>query len=268
MLGVLSYVNDLRLKAENAIDTHQAAKAGPYLRMVVLVLPRINNHADFDPLRLRPQAELSFVGPNQALPSADLIALPGSESVRTDLAALHEHGRGEVILRHLRYSSRLLGICGGLQVLDERLYNPLGLEGTVGSSAGLGLLALRTILEADKQLRNVQSRLSLEDVSLSGYEICAGVIRGETLVWPVVVLDDGRANGAHSVDGDVMDTYLHGLLESTAACSTLLRWAGLHEVRAVDYQVLRERGIERLADLIERRLDTGRLLALCGESYA
>ncbi|MEN1409809.1 cobyric acid synthase CobQ, partial [Pseudomonas aeruginosa] len=116
--------------------------------------------------------------------------------------------------------------------------------------------------------RNVQGRLSLEDAPLSGYEIHAGVTRGEALARPAVVLDDGRADGARSVDGNVMGTYLHGLFESTAACSALLRWAGLREVQAVDYQALRERDIERLADLVERHLDTGRLLALCGEPHA
>ncbi|MCO1920222.1 cobyric acid synthase [Pseudomonas aeruginosa] len=266
--GVLPYVSDLHLEAEDAIDTRQAAKAGPRLKVVVPVLPRISNHTDFDPLRLHPQVELSFVGPGQALPSADLIVLPGSKSVRADLAALRERGWDEAILRHLRYGGRLLGICGGLQMLGERLHDPLGLEGAAGSSAGLGLLALETTLEADKQLRNVQGRLSLEDAPLSGYEIHAGVTRGEALARPAVVLDDGRADGARSVDGNVMGTYLHGLFESTAACSALLRWAGLREVQAVDYQALRERDIERLADLVERHLDTGRLLALCGEPHA
>lgn len=268
VLGVLPYVSDLHLEAEDAIDTRQAAKAGPRLKVVVPVLPRISNHTDFDPLRLHPQVELSFVGPGQALPSADLIVLPGSKSVRADLAALRERGWDEAILRHLRYGGRLLGICGGLQMLGERLHDPLGLEGAAGSSAGLGLLALETTLEADKQLRNVQGRLSLEDAPLSGYEIHAGVTRGEALARPAVVLDDGRADGARSVDGNVMGTYLHGLFESTAACSALLRWAGLREVQAVDYQALRERDIERLADLVERHLDTGRLLALCGEPHA
>lgn len=131
VLGVLPYVSDLHLEAEDAIDTRQAAKVGPRLKVVVPVLPRISNHTDFDPLRLHPQVELSFVGPGQALPSADLIVLPGSKSVRADLAALRERGWDEAILRHLRYGGRLLGICGGLQMLGERLHDPLGLEGAV-----------------------------------------------------------------------------------------------------------------------------------------
>ena len=85
VLGVLPYVSDLHLEAEDAIDTRQAAKVGPRLKVVVPVLPRISNHTDFDPLRLHPQVELSFVGPGQALPSADLIVLPGSKSVRAEM---------------------------------------------------------------------------------------------------------------------------------------------------------------------------------------
>ncbi len=232
--------------------------------MVVPVLPRISNHTDFDPLRLHPQVELTFVGPGQAIPPADLIILPGSKSVRPDLAALRAQGWDAAIQRHLRYGGKVLGICGGLQMLGERLDDPHGLEGAAGSSAGLGLLALDTVLEAEKQLRNVQGRLSLEDAAVRGYEIHAGVTRGPALAKPAVRLDDGRADGALSDDGHVMGTYLHGLFESTAACSALLRWAGLREVQAVDYQALRERDIERLADLVERHLDTEKLRRLCG----
>ncbi|MNC16880.1 Cobyric acid synthase [compost metagenome] len=228
------------------------------------VLPRISNHTDFDPLRLHPQVELSFVGPGQSIPPADLIILPGSKSVRADLAFLREQGWEPALQRHLRYGGKLLGICGGLQMLGGVIADPLGLEGAPGSSRGLGLLALDTVLEADKQLRNVRGRLVLEDAEVSGYEIHAGICRGAALERPAVRLDDGRGDGALSADGQVLGTYLHGLFESPAACSALLRWAGLREVVSPDYHALRERDIERLADLVEAHLDTARLRELCG----
>ena len=81
-------------------------------------------------------------------------------------------------------------------------------------------------------------------------------------------LDDGRPDGALSADGQIMATYLHGLFEQPAACAALLRWAGLSQVQAVDYPALRERDIERLADLVEAHLDTERLRALCGLRHA
>lgn len=264
VIGVLPYVMDLHLEAEDGIDQRQIEKHAHVLKVVVPVLPRISNHTDFDPLRLHPQVDLQFVGPGQPIPPADLIILPGSKSVCSDLAYLRANGWDTAISRHLRYGGKVLGICGGLQMLGEHVHDPLGLEGPSGSSAGLGLLAFSTRLEAEKQLRNVRGRLTLENAEVSGYEIHAGVTTGPALELPAVQLDDGRCDGACSADGQILGTYLHGVFESPAACSALLRWAGLHTVQAVDYHALRERDIERLADLVENHLDTAFLRELCG----
>ena len=184
--------------------------------------------------------------------------------MRSDLAYLRANGWATAINRHLRYGGKLLGICGGLQMLGQQVHDPSGLEGAAGSSAGLGLLDFETTLEHEKQLRNVRGRLALEEAEVSGYEIHAGVTTGPALENPAVHLEDGRCDGARSLDGQVFGTYLHGLFESPAASSALLRWAGLQDVQAVDYHGLRERDIERLADLVEQHLDTRLLRELCG----
>ncbi|WP_161866330.1 cobyric acid synthase [Pseudomonas yangonensis] len=265
VLGVLPYLTDFHLEAEDAVDTRQQAKSAQALSVVVPVLPRISNHTDFDPLRLHPQVQLTFVGPGQAIPPADLIILPGSKSVRADLARLREQGWDTAIARHLRYGGKLLGICGGLQMLGRQIHDPHGLEGAAGSSEGLGLLDFETLLEPEKQLRNVRGQLCLEQAQVSGYEIHAGVSRGPGLNG-AVQLDDGRSDGGLSADGQVLGTYLHGLFEQPSAFAALLRWAGLDEVEQVDYQALRERDIERLADQVELHLDSEKLKVLCGLS--
>ena len=264
VVGVLPYVMDLHLEAEDGIDRRQTDKVAQVLKVVVPVLPRISNHTDFDPLRLHPQVDLQFIGPGQPIPAADLIILPGSKSVRSDLSYLRTNGWDTAVARHLRYGGKVLGMCGGLQMLGEQVHDPLGLEGPAGSSDGLGLLAFSTTLEEEKQLRNVRGRLLLEDAEVCGYEIHAGVTSGDALSNAAVLLDDGRTDGAQSADGQILGTYLHGLFESPAACSALLRWAGLQDVQAVDYHALRERDIERLADLVENHLDTDLLRKLCG----
>ena len=264
VLGVLPYLMDFHLEAEDAIDLRQSAKAEQTLKVVVPALPRISNHTDFDPLRLHPQVDLRFVGPGQAIPGADLIILPGSKSVRADLDWLREQGWEAAINRHLRYGGKVLGICGGLQMLGERIADPLGLEGAAGTSDGLGLLALTTELAAQKQLRNVSGRLFIGDAEVSGYEIHAGVSHGAGLDRPAVQLGDGRVDGAISADDLVLGTYLHGLFETPQACQALLGWAGLDQAQHVDYHALRERDIERLADLVEAHLDTKLLRELCG----
>jgi adenosylcobyric acid synthase len=232
--------------------------------VIVPVLPRISNHTDFDPLRLHPQVDLQFIGPGQPIPPADLIILPGSKSVRGDLAHLRARGWDSAIARHLRYGGKLIGICGGLQMLGSAVHDPLGLEGAAGSSAGLGLLDYQTVLEAQKQLRNVSGTLDLEQSPVAGYEIHAGVTRGPALEQPAVQLADGRSDGAISADGQILATYLHGLFEGSQSCAALLRWAGLADAQTIDYEALRERDIERLADLVEQHLDTAQLRKLCG----
>jgi adenosylcobyric acid synthase len=264
VVGVLPYIMDLHLEAEDGLDQRQTDKAEQVLNVVVPILPRISNHTDFDPLRLHPQVNLQFIAAGQAIPPADLIILPGSKSVRGDLAHLRANGWDTAIERHLRYGGKVLGICGGLQMLGQQLHDPLGLEGAAGSSPGLGLLEISTVLEAEKQLRNVRGHLALEDAEVVGYEIHAGVTTGAALSRAAVRLGDGRVDGACSLDGQILGTYLHGLFESPQACSALLRWAGLKNVEQVDYHALRERDIERLADLVENHLDVRLLRKLCG----
>lgn len=266
VLGVLPYLMDFHLEAEDAIDTRQVSKAEQVLRVIVPVLPRISNHTDFDPLRLHPQVELTFVGPGQPIPTADLIILPGSKAVRADLAFLREQGWDLAINKHLRYGGKVLGVCGGLQMLGNSIDDPHGLEGAPGCSAGLRLLPIDTVLESHKQLRNVTGRLQATGAAISGYEIHAGVSVVDPSLAPAIELDDGRSDGAVSADGQILATYLHGLFESTAACTSLLQWAGLTEVETVDYHALRERDIERLADMVEAHLDGAVLKQLCGLS--
>jgi adenosylcobyric acid synthase len=271
VLGVLPYLHGLHLEAEDALPPtlfdHKPspqpspACGGGSLRVIVPVLPHISNHTDFDPLRLHPQIEFSFVALGETIPSADLIILPGSKSVRSDLASLRKAGWEEAIQHHLRYGGKLIGICGGLQMLGQKIHDPLGIEGESGSSAGLGLLELSTTLEKEKQLRNVRGALMLEDAPVSGYEIHAGVSAGTALQYPAAQLEHG-ADGAISGDRQIFATYLHGLFESSAATDALLRWAGLREAATPDYHARREADIDRLADAVEQHLDTAQLQKL------
>ena len=246
VLGVLPWLSGFHLEAEDAVDTRQRLDEAT-LQVVVPALPRISNHTDFDPLRLHPQVDLRFVGPGETPPPADLLILPGSKSVAADLAWLRAQGWEAAIRRHLRYGGKLIGICGGFQMLGTAIHDPDGIEGTPGSTPGLGLLDLDTTLEPDKCLRRVSGRLALDGVPVCGYEIHMGRTRGPALERPAVHLGT-RADGALSADGQILGTYLHGLFESPEALAALLAWAGLERPEPIDYASLREREIDRLAD--------------------
>jgi adenosylcobyric acid synthase len=259
VLGVLPYLHGLFLDAEDALADAQADKGEARLRVIAPALPRISNHTDLDPLRLHPEVDFRWVGPGQPWPPCDLIVLPGSKAVQADLAWLRAQGWEAGILRHLRYGGRLIGICGGFQMLGTRLHDPLGVEGPAGSTAALGLLDCETELAAEKTLANVSGRIAGSGPEVRGYEIHMGVTRGAALERPAVVLEGGRADGARSADGQILGTYLHGLFDSPSALAALLEWAGVDGAQGVDFAARREADLDRLADALETHLDLSKL---------
>ncbi len=270
VLGVLPYLHGLHLEAEDAVP-HTPASTTPTdtrcINIIVPVLPRISNHTDFDPLRFHPQVNLQFIQLGDAIPAADLIILPGSKSVRADLELIRQHDWETAINKHLRYGGKVIGICGGFQMLGKMIHDPDGLEGNAGSSDAMAIFDMTTTLAPDKQLRNVKGTLALDDSAITGYEIHAGVTTYHATYEPVVFLPHG-ADGAMSADGMILGTYLHGLFESPAACTALLSWAGLHDIQPFDYHALHETAINRLADTIEQHMDTAQLYQLLSPEKA
>ena len=258
VLGVLPYLHGLELEAEDAISAQQPSGEG-FFKVKVPVLSRISNHTDFDALRLHPQVDLEFVGPGQSLAGADLIILPGSKNVRRDLAFLRDNGWEPEILRHLRYGGKLLGICGGYQMLGERIEDPEGIEDEPGSSEGLGLIDAVTRLAPSKQLRQVRGRLLPGGAPVAGYEIHCGITRCTGDPQPAVRLDDGRSDGVVTADGQVIGTYLHGLFDLPEARDALLAWAGVKVEAAPAIGDIQEAELERLANSIETNLDLAAL---------
>ncbi|VVE82657.1 cobyric acid synthase [Pandoraea sputorum] len=267
VLGVLPYLHGLHLDGEDMLpgERHKAASGETRLRVTVPALPRISNHTDFDALRAHPQVDFRYVGAGEAWPPGELVILPGSKHVRADLAWLRAQGWESAIARHLRYGGKVLGICGGLQMLGAAIHDPLGLEGDAGTTPGLGWLEIETTMEAQKQLRVVSGRLTAGDAPVNGYEIHMGVTRGAALERPAVWLDadaqDPVADGARSVDDQVMGTYLHGLFDTPDALQALLAWAGARDLAAQDYNALREASLDRLADAFAGHLDLPRVWA-------
>lgn len=269
VVGVLPYLHGLVVDAEDSVGTSGDSEAGA-LKVVVPLLPRISNHNDFDPLRLHPKVDLQFIAPDQPIPPTDLMVLPGSKSTRSDLQWLYAQGWPEAVRRHLRYGGKVFGICGGFQMLGEAVEDPDGLEGDIGTTAGLGLLDMTTRMVAGKQLRQVSGHFTeqaagvAQPVAFTGYEMHNGVTRGDALSSPMATLA-GRPDGAVSEDGQVMGTYVHGIFDEPAACDAILRWAGLAAGgQSVDYQQHRLQQLDRLADQVEAHLDTAWLKTLLG----
>lgn len=256
VIGVVPYLPGLHLDAEDAIAAEQILDTKmPQLKVVVPVFPRISNHTDFDALRLHPQVDVQYVGPDAEKPAADLIILPGSKNVRRDLQWLRDNGWEHAIRHHLRYGGKVIGICGGYQMLGFEVADPQGVEDKPGVSTGLGLLDINTNLESSKQLRQVKGTLSLNSEQIQGYEIHCGASVGKGLERPVATLEDGRIDGAISKDNQVLGTYVHGLFDHSQSCGALLAWAGLENAQTVNQHEIRETQLNRLAKELETHLN-------------
>lgn len=254
VLAVLPYLHGLQLDAEDAIQSSQNS-AGKF-RIIVPAIPRISNHTDFDALRAHPDVDLQFIGPGQAIPDADLIILPGSKNTRGDLAFLQQQGWPAVLQRHLRYGGKVIGICGGYQMLGQVVSDPHGVEGAPGDSAALGLLDITTELTQDKRLEQVNGTCAFGSgkAAVSGYEIHMGVTYASNDTLPVFHIN-GTDEGARSADDQILGTYLHGLFDHQEACAALLEWAGLQSAIQIDLAALREQSIDRVADACAPILD-------------
>ena len=263
VFGVLPYLHDLYLQSEDSVAVEQVTTQRQAFNIVVPRLPRMSNHTDFDVLRLNEAVDIRFCSNPDLAGNADLIILPGSKSVRDDLVWLRETGWESVILRHLRYAGKLIGICGGYQMLGSMIHDPNGIEGQPGSSPGLDLLEMQTTLTNDKQLTNVTGKLLMSDTPVKGYEIHAGISVGPALLIPLIKLDNGAMEGCVSADQQILGTYLHGLFDSSDACAALLKWAGARDIQPVDFEALSEQGIELMAATVRAYMNMSMLEEKC-----
>ena len=214
----------------------------------------------------------------QNIPAADLIILPGSKHVRADIELLRKLSWDKDIAKHLRYGGKVLGICGGYQMLGQTIHDPTGIEGTMGSSNGLGYLPISTTLQIEKQLTLSKGRLILQadvhnndiEVLISGYQIHVGHTERETGFNAFALLDDGQLGkgqlddkqlekgqleGCVSADNQVAGSYLHGMFDSPEALQQIIAWAGVNTDEVDSYVSHQEYELDRLADACMTHLD-------------
>jgi len=228
-LGVIPWLKSAaRLPAEDSVALERLTRGeARVLKVAVPVLSRIANFDDFDPLRAEPDVELVFVRPGERLPDdAGLVILPGSKSTIADLADFRRQGWDDDLQAHHRRGGRIIGICGGYQMLGHSVRDPQAIEGGETLAEGLGFLDIETEMAPEKTVRNISAHSVQHDVALSGYEIHLGVSEGPDCARPMTMLD-GRPDGATSPDGKISGTYLHGLFDSDAYRAKLLAEFGI-----------------------------------------
>jgi adenosylcobyric acid synthase len=264
-LGVVPHFNDARkLPAEDALSLEKAASTGAgAFRICVPRLPRIANFDDLDPLKLEPGVTLTMLQPGDILPAdTDLVILPGSKSTIADLNFLKEQGWHIDIAAHVRRGGKVLGICGGYQMLGRLIHDAHGLEGPAGTAEGLGLLDVETELLEDKTLTRVTARHMQSGTAMETYEIHLGRTHGRDTARPFATIQ-GRNEGATATDGRVMGTYLHGTFTSDDFRRAFLASLGV-QTGQEGYAHTIEETLDALAAHMEASLDLDRLLSLAG----
>ena len=272
--GVVPWLDAARrLPAEDSVgldgDGARVTPPGGRIKIVVPLLPRIANVDDFDPLRMEPAVDFVMASLSHPLPrDADVVVLPGTKSTLDDRACIRAEGWDHDILAHARAGGRaggrVLGLCGGYQMLGRRVRDATGADGSAGEARGLGLLDVETEMAPEKAVRPVSGTCVRSGVPLSGYEIHTGRTTGsDAAARPLAYLEYGP-DGAVSADGRVEGTYVHGLF---AGDRFRARW--LERVRAgtsstLAWEPALDRAIDDLADGLQAALDVDALFADAG----
>jgi adenosylcobyric acid synthase len=253
-LGLVPFFADAHLlPAEDAADLD--IKRGQGMRIAVPVLPCIANFDDLDPLAAEPGVDVLLLRDGRPIPeNCDLVVLPGSKATIADLAALRAFGWDIDLLAHRRRGGRILGICGGYQMLGRSIADPQGIEGPPGRVDGLGLLDVDTVLSGEKRLAEVTG-CSKDGIAVRGYEMHMGRTEGPDAARPVFTLADGRADGAQAADGKVAGTYLHGFFADDLQRG---RWLG--GPVSTGYEARVEAVLDGLAAHLEAHLDITRII--------
>ncbi len=271
-LGVIPYIRNLSLPEEDSagLDTRHDAQKKPkaVIDLAFIRLRHISNFNDIDPFYLEPDVSARLVGSVAELGSPDVIIIPGSKSVISDLRLLKDSGLAGAIHEYAKSGKgEVVGICGGFQMLGNKTLDPDKIESTTGEASGLSLLPMTTTIHPRKIVRRVEAKHMVSGHTLHGYEIHHGTSDGDSLSACVAGRDGGLLGYSHP-DKNVWGTYLHGLFDA----DIFRRWfidrarerKGLDPLGSVQAVYDMESSLDKLADTVRGNMDIDAVYRLLG----
>ncbi len=284
--GVLPYMN-LHLEDEDSLTERFERKAKGVIQISVIRLPHISNFTDFDVFEQIPEVALQYIQRPRELEDADLLILPGTKNTISDMKWLKESGMETAILKYAAKGNPVIGICGGYQMMGQKIADPNGVEGG-GEIAGLGLLPLETILEERKHRRQVQGKIQdatgqfagLKDLEYTGYEIHMGSTRlvevpgtgytettHDSDMSAIVEFTEGQTGYA---SGNLFGTYIHGFFDRSEIVETVVqkiadaKGISFAMNQVMDYQELKEQEYDLLANTMREFMDMKKIYEMMG----
>ncbi len=273
VFGVLPWYDHIRIDPEDSVVIERprpiTANRGGKPAIAVIRIPHISNFTDFDPLHGIKGLTIHFVETPQDLTAFAAVILPGSKNTRFDLEWLKRVGWQAHVAAYRDRGGRITGICGGYQMMGRRVHDPDGLEGRPGSTEGLGLLPVETVLQAPKT--TTLSRFSWDGVPGAGYEIHMGQTRlmGGTALLAVHERNDkavADVDGCTVDNGQIIGTYMHGLFDTPALIGHWMKTIGLPGIKIPETGGLpaKVQQYALLAEHFRRHVDVTRIRALVG----
>ncbi len=281
VFGVIPYIESLRIAAEDSVELAEkrVQPVDGQLDIVVVQLPHMSNFDDFDPLEAEPLVSLRYVREPEDFGQPDLVILPGTKATCPDLLVLQENGLAQAVREHADRGGAVIGICGGFQMLGERVLDPDRVESSHIEMTGLGLLPVQTTLRGPKVTQRVTGAVlvprgllsSVEGAALSGYEIHVG---DTVALAPVTEPFQLRRSNGEEVAAGWLDergaglgTYLHGLFENGSIMASVIDYlarAKQHDGPAAVSRFDRQFEYDRLASVVRNSLDLRAVYELIG----
>ncbi len=242
VLGVVPYYKDIYIDEEDSVALEHKRRqllAGK-VNVAVVLLRHISNYTDFGTLERHPRVNLFYTNNISDLEQADIIIVPGTKSTLDDLMELRRNGCAQAIVRAHRDGKMVIGICGGYQMLGISVDDPDGVEGSIASLPGLGLLPIHTTMSAEKTTRQVSFQFNGQ--SCQGYEIHQGVSDTEEAIMQT---------------DHCIGTYIHGFLDNQSVIDYLL--GTKQSAMAMDADTFKDEQYNKLAAHVRQYVDIPRI---------
>jgi adenosylcobyric acid synthase len=256
VIGILPYFKDIHIEEEDSVSLKKKTKTSSKnkINCAVVILPRMANFTDFDVLEHDPRVHLFYTNNPLEIESADIVILPGSKNTISDLQELKQNGVAIAIIKAHKNGKKVIGICGGYQMMGQEIIDPLKIEGDIASISGLGILPIKTTITNEKLTQQCSFKFKDFENDCTGYEIHMGETKACNTNHPLTQLSSGKNDG-YSLNQNCWGSYIHGILDNQVVIQDLLSGFSLSSENDFNYQEFKDNQYNKLADLIRENID-------------